>query len=71
MSIYHTMFEHLDAYIESLGGERSTLDDAVRWVSRELYHHDENVRLLGAITMHTLALDRDALAQGQGGSDAP
>lgn len=67
MSIYHTVDDHLDDYIESLGGNRSTLDDAVRWVARELYHHDENIRLLGAITMHTLALDRDALAQGQGG----
>lgn len=69
MSIYHTMFEHLDAYIESLGGERSTIDESYRWVSRELYHHDESIRLLGAITMHNLALDRDALAQEQGGSD--
>lgn len=68
MSIYRTVVERLDAYIGSLGGERSTLDDAVSWVSRELYHHDESIRLLGAITMHNLALDRAALAQGQGGN---
>ena len=65
MSIYHTMFSYLDAYIESLGGERSTFEAAHKWVLRELYHHDEIVVLLGAISMHTLALDRDALAQGQ------
>lgn len=69
MSIYHTVSDHLDAYIESLGGARSTIDESYRWVSRELYHHDESIRLLGAITMHNLALDRDALAQGQGGRD--
>ena len=70
MNIYHTITEHLDAYIESLGGARSTIDESYRWVSRGLYHHDESIRLLGAITMHNLALDRAALAQEQGGSNA-
>lgn len=63
MDIYHTVSDHLDAYIESLNGEPSTLDESLRWVSRELYHPDESIRLLGAITMHNLALDRAALEQ--------
>lgn len=65
MSIYHTVSDHLDAYLASLGGKRSTLDDAVRWVSRELPHHDASVRLLAALTMHNLALDRAATKQGK------
>lgn len=65
MSIYRAASDRLDAYIESLNGKPSALDDAVRWVSRELYHPDESIRLLGAITMHNLALDRAALAQGE------
>lgn len=65
MSIYNTVSDHLDAYIESLGEKRSTLDDAMRWVLRELYHRDEAIRLLAALTMHALAIDRTAPAQGK------
>lgn len=63
MSIYHTVEDHLNDYIESLGGNRSTLDDAMRWVTRKLYHHEEAILLLAALTMHNLALDRESIAR--------